>query len=30
MSGYVKCFDETKYVPFLIKGEELLKVYNKF
>ena len=29
MNGYVKCFDETKYVPFLIKDEKLLKVYNK-
>lgn len=29
MKRYVKCFDETKCVPFLIKDEELLKVYNK-
>ena len=26
---YVKCFDETKYMSFLIKDEELLEVYNR-
>ena len=29
-SGYVKCFDETKYMSFLIKDEELLKAYSKY
>ena len=27
MSEYVKCFDETKYISFLIGDEELLKAY---
>ena len=29
MSGCVECFDETKYIYFLIEGENLLKAYNK-
>ena len=29
MTGFVKCFDKTKCMLFLIEGEELLKVYNK-
>ena len=29
MSEYVKCFDETKYMSFLYKDEELLEVYNR-
>ena len=29
VSGYVKSFDETNYMSFLIKGEELLEAYNK-
>ena len=29
MIGYVKCFDETKCMLFLIEDEELLKVCNK-
>ena len=28
-SGYVKCFDETKYMSFLIEDEKLLKTCNK-
>ena len=27
MSGYVKSFDETKNISFLIKGDELLRKY---
>ena len=29
MSEYVKCFDETKQMSFLIKDEELLEAYNR-
>ena len=29
MSGYRKDFDETKYISSLIKGDELLKKYDK-
>ena len=29
MSGYTKSFDETRYMFFLIKDNELLKKYNK-
>ena len=29
MSGYRKVFDETKYMRFLIKGDELLEKYNE-
>ena len=29
MREYAKCFNETKYVPFLIKDDELLEKYNK-
>ena len=29
MRGYDKCFDETKYMTFLIKDEELLETYNR-
>ena len=29
MSAYRKDFDETKYIPFLIKDDELLDKYNK-
>ena len=29
MSGYVKSFDEPKYMSFLIKDDELLKTFNK-
>ena len=29
MSRYTKTFDETKYMSFLIKDDELLKKYNK-
>ena len=29
MTGYAKRFDETKYMTFLIKNNELLKKYNK-
>ena len=29
MNGYAKRFDETKYMSFLIKNDELLKKYNK-
>ena len=29
MSGYVKLFDETKYISFLIKDSELLGKYNE-
>ena len=29
MSAYEKCFDETKYMSFLIKYDELLVKYNK-
>ena len=29
MSGYVTCFDEIKYISFLIEDEEWLKTYNK-
>ena len=28
MSGYVKCFDETKYISSLIKDSKLLKQYD--
>ena len=28
MSAYRKEFDETKYMSFLIKGDELLEKYN--
>ena len=30
MSGYRKRLDETKYIYFLIKGDELLEKCNKF
>ena len=30
MNAYRKNFDETKYMSFLIKDDELLKKYNKF
>ena len=29
MSGYRKDFDETKFMSFLIKNEELLEKYNR-
>ena len=29
MSPYRKDFDETKYISFLIKDDELLEKYNK-
>ena len=29
MSGYRRDFDETKYMSFLIKDDELLEKYNK-
>ena len=29
MSGYRKDFDETKYISFLIKDDELLEKYNE-
>ena len=29
MSAYRKDFDETKYMPFLIKDDELLEKYNE-
>ena len=29
MIAYRKDFDETKYISLLIKGDELLKKYNK-
>ena len=29
MIGYVNCFKETKYIPFLVKDHKLLKKYNK-
>ena len=29
MSGYRKVFDDTKYMRFLIKGDELLEKYNE-
>ena len=29
MHEYVKCFDETKYLSFLTKGDGLLKKYDK-
>ena len=29
MSAYRRVFDETKYVSFLIKDDELLKKYNE-
>ena len=28
MSGYIKCFDETKYISSLIKDRKLLKGYD--
>ena len=28
MSAYIKDFDETKYMSFLIKGDELLEKYK--
>ena len=30
MSAYTRDFDETKYMTFLIKNDELLKNYKKF
>ena len=30
MSTYTRDFDETKYMTFLIKNDELLKNYKKF
>ena len=29
MSAYKRDFDETKYISFLIKDDELLEKYNK-
>ena len=29
MSAYIKDFDETKYLSFLIKDDELLEKYNE-
>ena len=29
ITRYVKCFDETKYISFLIKDEKLFEAYNK-
>lgn len=29
MSGYTKIFNETKYMPFSIKVDEMLPKYNK-
>ena len=29
MSEYIKCFNETKYISFSVKHEELLEAYNK-
>ena len=29
MCIYITCFDETKYISFLIEDHELLKAYNK-
>ena len=29
MSGYVRCFNKTKYISFLIEDEKLLKACNK-
>lgn len=29
MSGYAKCFDETKYINFFIEVKTLLKAFNQ-
>ena len=29
MSEYIKCFDETKYMFFLVENEKLFKTCNK-
>ena len=29
MSAYIRDFDETKYISFLIKDDEILENYNK-
>ena len=29
ITGYVKCFDETKYISFLIKDKTLFEAYSK-
>ena len=30
MTAYIKDFDETKYISFLIKNDELLEICNEF
>ena len=29
MSGYIKCFDKTKYISFVIRNINVLEAYNK-